>query len=62
MGQVIGQSDKIASRPATQRYTPENLMATVLHTLLDAGKVRLQAGLGQVAKIVSDGKPIDGLV
>jgi hypothetical protein len=62
MGQVIGQSDKTASQPATERYTPKDLMATVLHTLLDPGKVRLMPGLGRVASVVSDGEPIPALV
>jgi hypothetical protein len=62
MGQVIGQSDKTASQPVSQRYTPKDLMATILHTLLDPGKVRLVPGLGRVAQIVSDGEPIPGLL
>lgn len=62
MGQVIGQSDRTASQPVSQRYTPKDLMATVLHTLLDPGKVRLMPGLGRVANVVSDGEPIHGLV
>jgi hypothetical protein len=61
MGQVIGQSDKTASAPVSQRYTPKDLMATILHTLLDPGKVRLVPGLGRVANVVSDGEPIHGL-
>jgi uncharacterized protein (DUF1501 family) len=61
MGQVIGQSDRMAARPATTRYTPRDLMATVLHTLLDPGKVRLMPGLGRAAEIISDGEPIPGL-
>jgi hypothetical protein len=62
MGQVIGASDKTASQPTSQRFTPKDLMATVLHTLLDPGKVRLMTGLGRVASIVSDGEPIPALV
>jgi hypothetical protein len=30
---VIGATDKIAAFPATDRYTPENVAATVYHTL-----------------------------
>ena len=37
MGQVIGESNRNGSAPATRRYTPENLLATVLHTLFDVG-------------------------
>jgi hypothetical protein len=63
MGQVIGQSDKIAGAPATTRYTPANLMATVLGQLFDAGELRVQADAPKnVASLVTDGKPIAGLV
>jgi hypothetical protein len=37
-------------------------MATVMHTLLDPGKVRLMPGLGRVATVISDGEPIPELV
>ena len=62
MGQIIGQSDSKAAQPVSQRYTPKDLMATILHTLLDPGKVRLLPGLGRVGSIVSDGEPIPGLL
>jgi hypothetical protein len=41
MGQVVGQSDRQAGTPASQPYTPGHLFATVMHTLLDVGQVRL---------------------
>jgi hypothetical protein len=62
MGQVIGQSDRMASQPVSRRYTPKDLMATVLHTLLDPGKVRLLPELGRVGTVVSDGEPIPELL
>jgi uncharacterized protein (DUF1501 family) len=62
MGQVIGASDKTASQPISRRYTPKDLLATVMHVLLDPGKVRLMPGLGRVATAISDGEPIHGLV
>ena len=62
MGQVIGASDKTASQPTSKRYTPKDLMATVMHVLLDPGKVRLMTNLGRVANVVSDGEPIPELV
>ena len=37
-------------------------MATIMHTLLDPGKVRLMPGLGRVGNIVSDGEPIPELM
>ena len=62
MGQVIGRSDRNASVPATERFGPSHLMATVMHTLLDVGEVRVQRELGRVANVISDGTPIAGLV
>jgi uncharacterized protein (DUF1501 family) len=63
MGQVIGQSDKIAGAPATQKYTPANLLATVLHTLLDPAELRLSAEAPRnVAQIITNNAPIPGLL
>jgi hypothetical protein len=62
MGQVIGQSDRLASQPATERYTPRHLMATIAHALLDIGEVRIRAGLGKVAAVLAEGEPIPGLL
>jgi len=63
MGQAIGQSDRTGSRPASQPYGPENLLATVLHTMFDAGKVRIAPELlpPEVSKAVLDGQPIKEL-
>lgn len=62
MGQVIGRSDRMASSPATERFGPQHLLATVMHTLLDVGEVRVQRDLGRVANVISDGSPIPGLL
>jgi hypothetical protein len=61
-GQVIGRSDRLAASAATDRYTPKHLLATVMHTLLDIGEVRIRSGLGKVANILSEGEPIHGLI
>jgi uncharacterized protein (DUF1501 family) len=45
MGQVIGQSDRQAGTPATERYTPRHLLGTVMETLFNVGEVRLAPGL-----------------
>src|SRR5262249_34558707 len=45
MGQVIGQSDRQAGTPATERYTPRHLLGTVMETLFHTGEVRLQSDL-----------------
>ena len=44
-GQIVGQSDGHATRPATEPYDPKNLAATILHTLFDVGKLRLVPGV-----------------
>jgi len=62
MGQVIGQSDKNASQPTTDRYTPKHLLATVMNTLLDIPEVRLKPGLGRLASALTETDPIPGLL
>jgi uncharacterized protein (DUF1501 family) len=59
MGQVIGQSDSSASKPATEPYNPKHLLSTVFHSLFDLGKLRLDPSLPRdVAGIVQSGEPI----
>ena len=61
MGQVIGQSDRLAANPSSERYTPKHLMATIMHTLLDMGLVRVRSGLGKVATVLTESEPIPAL-
>ena len=62
MGQVIGQSDRHASQPATDRFGPQHLMATIMHTLFDVGELRLQTGLpNELVRTIETGRPIPGL-
>lgn len=59
MGQVIGASDRHATRPATRAYRPENMLATVMHTLFDIGQLRLVRGVpAEVRKVIENGDPI----
>jgi hypothetical protein len=63
MGQVIGQSDSHATKPATEPYTPKHLLATVMHTLFDLGELRLQPGVPrELLKILEDNPPIQPLL
>ena len=62
MGQVIGQSDRTASQPTTERYTPKHLLATVMHTVLDIPEVRLKPGLGRVVNVLTETDPIPALM
>jgi len=61
MGQVIGQSDRLASRPTTERYTPRHLLATVMNAVFDVGELRLRSNLGRLGTILADGHPISEL-
>ncbi len=62
MGQVIGRSDSQAAEPASERVTPENLFATVMHTLFDIGQLRLEPDLPpELLQFVGDAEPIRGL-
>ena len=45
MGQVIGRSDQQAARPETRGYTPENLLATVMHSIFNVSELRLRTDL-----------------
>jgi hypothetical protein len=51
MGQVIGRSSRDGGEPATDALTPAHLISTLLHTLFDAGKLRVAAGLNEVARL-----------
>ena len=63
MGQVIGQSDRNASNPATEKYTPKELMATVMNTIFDLGEVRISRTVpSNAVQVMTDGKPIPGLL
>lgn len=63
MGQVIGQSSKTGGEPASDPVTARDLMATIMHTLLDIGEVRLLDGVPKnVLDAVTGGQPIKGLI
>jgi Protein of unknown function (DUF1501) len=62
MGQVIGQSTRDAGEPQSEPYNMENLLATVMHNLLDIGQVRLMTGLPQdLLRAITTPEPIKGL-
>ena len=63
MGQVVGQSDRTASQPATEAYDPQHLLGTVMNTLFDVGKLRLDPTVPtKLAQIITDSKTIKPLV
>ncbi len=63
MGRVIGQSSRTGGEPASDPVTIPNLMATIMHTLLDTGEVRLMDGLPRsLVDAVTGGEPIKELI
>jgi uncharacterized protein (DUF1501 family) len=63
MGQVIGQSSRDAGEPQSEPYGNDNLLATIMRTLLDIGQVRLMTGLPQdLLRAMTTPEPIKGLV
>lgn len=63
MGKVIGASARDGGTPADNPVTMQNLLATVMHTLLDLGEVRVMDGLPKsLADTLTGGEPIKGLV
>jgi uncharacterized protein (DUF1501 family) len=61
MGQVVGQSDRHAGAPASVPVTNQNLIATILHTLFDVGKLRVMRGLPRELARITEWDPIPGL-
>jgi hypothetical protein len=62
MGQVVGQSSRDGGQPASEPFGNENLLSTVMHTLLDIGQVRLMTGLPQeLLRALTTPQPISGL-
>jgi uncharacterized protein (DUF1501 family) len=63
MGQVVGESDRHAERPATTPYDPRNLMATIFHSLFNISELRLDPSVPRdVAQVITGGQPIAELV
>ncbi|HZZ73145.1 MAG TPA: DUF1501 domain-containing protein [Pirellulales bacterium] len=62
MGQVIGQSDRTASRPATDPYDPRHLLGTVMNTVFDVGKLRIDPTVpADLARIITGSEKIEPL-
>jgi uncharacterized protein (DUF1501 family) len=50
-GRVIGQSTRDGGEPATENYTPANLVSTILHTVFDVGQLRLMPRFAALNKL-----------
>ena len=62
MGQVIGQSTRDAGEPASTPVRIPHLLSTVMHTLFDAGQLRLRPDVpGELANLLTRSEPIAGL-
>ena len=58
-GQIIGQSTRDGGEPLADRTDSGNLVATILHTLLDLSEVRLRSELPtNLVEFASSGTPI----
>lgn len=62
MGQVVGESDAKAYRPASKTITPQDLMATVFHVLGIEQKTQFINQGGRPVYMIEDGHPIKELV
>jgi uncharacterized protein (DUF1501 family) len=63
MGQVIGQSARNGGEPASEPITIPDLIATIMHTLVDVGEARVTDGLPpSLLSVLTRGELIRGLV
>ena len=63
MGQVIGQSDSHATRAVGESYRPPHLLATIMHTLFDVGRLRLEQNVPrEIIRFAETSRPIDNLL
>lgn len=63
MGQVIGESDRTAGQPATEPVTVQNLLGTIMHTVFDIGRLRLESSVpSEIARPLTGSRPISQLV
>ena len=62
MGQIIGQSDRSVSRPATEPFDPRHLLGTVMHTIFDVGRLRLDSSVpSDLLRVITGSEKIDPL-
>ena len=62
-GQIIGRSAPKNDIPATDPIDASRLMATVMHSMFDIGKLRLASGIPkELVRLIESGEPIHELV
>ena len=63
MGQVIGSSTRDGGEPASGAVNIDNLMATLMHTLLDIPQLRTESGIpADALRALTAADPIPGLL
>jgi hypothetical protein len=63
MGQVVGRSTRDGGDPASEPVRIRNLIATIMHYLLDINQVRVMRGIqGDVSRVITEGNPIAQLM
>ena len=63
MGQVIGQSDRRVGRPASDPVSSSNVLATIMHTLINPAELRLVSGLpAELVRVLTTAQPIPQLI
>ncbi|HWE04949.1 MAG TPA: DUF1501 domain-containing protein [Tepidisphaeraceae bacterium] len=63
MGRVIGQSTADGGEPASDPVSMADLLATIMHVLVDVGRIRVDASLPRnLVEAITRGEPIKGLV
>lgn len=63
MGQVIGQSARNGGEPSSRPITIPDLVATIMHTLVDVGEARVTDGLPpNLMNVLTRGEPIHDLI
>lgn len=62
MGQVIGRSSRDGGEPASDPIRIRNLIATIMHFLVDVNQVRVMRNIeGEVSRVITEGAPISQL-
>lgn len=62
VGQVVGQSDAKAYRPASPTIKPQDLMATIFHVLGLPQRLQYINQAGRPVYMIENGKPIEELI
>ena len=63
MGQVVGQSTRTVAEPLSEPIEIPNLVSTIMHTMVDVGRLRATRGVpADVLRAAEGGPPIPGLL